>query len=458
MNRSKLTANHDGHTGTYAIPLRSSRLYSCSKLTSVSYWSHESESESESEGVVEFAETARVTELKARAMDFLTEKVIPAESVYHDQTTDLDVWNTPPVMQELKAEARARGLWNLFLPGDRGPGLTNLEYAHVAEVSGRSPWIMPEAMNCSAPDTGNMEILAHFATPEIQERWLKPLLDGEIRSVYSMTEPAVASSDASNIDTRIEVDGDGFRINGRKWWSSGAMADQCKIAIVMGRSDPDGARHRTHSMVAVPLDTPGVTVIRSTSVFGFGDRGHGGHAEIEYKDVWVSKEHLLGELHGGFAIAQARLGPGRIHHAMRAIGMAERAFDLMCTRSFERFPFGKPLAEQGVFSDWVAEARIRIEMVRLLVLKTAYLMDTVGNREAAVEISAIKVAAPNVACWVVDKAIQAHGGGGVSQDFPLAGIYAWARLLRLADGPDEVHKMALARRELRRYAPTTAPA
>jgi len=311
----------------------------------------------------------------------------------------------------------------------------------------------PEAMNCSAPDTGNMEILANFGTPSIQDRWLTPLLEGKIRSAYSMTEPGVASSDANNISTRIEPDGDGFRINGRKWWSSGAMSPRCKVAIVMGLSNPGGERHRTHTMIVVPLETEGVNVLRSTSVFGFGDGGHGGHAEIIYENVWVPKENLLGEFNGGFAIAQARLGPGRIHHAMRLIGMAERAFDLMCERSYARFPFGKSIAEQGVFQDWIAEARIRIEQVRLLVLKTAWLMDTMGSRAAAVEISAIKVAAPEMATWIIDRAIQTFGGAGVSQDTPLAELYAQARMLHLADGPDEVHKMSLARRELRRYAP-----
>ncbi len=355
-------------------------------------------------------------------------------------------------METLKSEARARGLWNLFLPDPEvGAGLTNLQYAPIAEVTGRSPWIAPEAMNCSAPDTGNMEILVHFAQPEIKDRWLRPLLDGEIRSAYSMTEPAVASSDASNIATEIVEDGDVLRINGRKWWSSGAMSDACAIAIVMGRSDPAGERHRTHSMVVVPLDTPGVHVLRSTRVFGYADGSHGGHAEIVYDDVEVPMSHLLGRLHEGFAIAQARLGPGRIHHAMRLIGMAERAFDLMCERAVARVAFGKAVADQGVFRDGIAEARIRIEQVRLLVLKTAWLMDTVGNRAAATEIAAIKVAAPSMATWVIDHTIQAHGGGGVSQDFPLAELYAQARILRIADGPDEVHKMTLARRELRRY-------
>ena len=406
---------------------------------------------------MEFAYDDTVEDLRARTLAFLDEHVLPAEPVYQRQRQETAPWGTPPVMETLKAEARSRGLWNLFLPNsEHGAGLTNLEYAPIAELTGRSPWIAPEALNCSAPDTGNMEVLAHFAQPAIKQQWLEPLLAGEIRSVYSMTEPAVASSDASNISTEIREDGDGFRINGRKWWSSGAMSDRCKIAIVMGRSDPDGERHRTHTMIAVPLDTAGVNVLRSTSVFGFTDGSHGGHAEIQYDNVWVPRENLLGEFHGGFAIAQARLGPGRIHHAMRLIGMAERAFDLMCERSKVRFPFGKPIAEQGVFQDWVAEARIRIEQVRLLVLKTAWLMDTVGNRGAAIEIAAIKVSAPQMATWVIDHAIQAHGGGGVSQDFPLAELYAQARMLRIADGPDEVHKMTLARRELRRYGATSA--
>jgi acyl-CoA dehydrogenase len=404
---------------------------------------------------VEFAYDETVERFRAKALDFLSAHVLPAEPVYRAQRAEVAPWGTPPVMEELKKEARARGLWNLFLPdSDYGAGLTNLQYAPIAELTGRSPWIAPEAMNCSAPDTGNMETLARFARPAVKERWLRPLLDGEIRSAYSMTEPAVASSDASNISTEIRADGDEIVVNGRKWWSSGAMSDACKIAIVMGRSDLGGSRHRTHSMVVVPLDTPGVAVLRSTSVFGYTDESHGGHAEIAYDNVRVPRENLLGELHAGFAIAQARLGPGRIHHAMRLIGMAERAFDLMCERAQTRFPFGKALAEQGVFQDWVAEARIRIEQVRLLVLKTAWLMDTVGNRGAAVEIAAIKVAAPAMATWVIDRAIQAHGGAGVSQDFPLAELYAQARMLRIADGPDEVHKMSLARRELRRYLAT----
>ena len=400
---------------------------------------------------MEFADSDRVRDLKARVAGFVRDEVIPAEPRYQAEKRDIAPWDTPPVMAELKKKARAAGLWNLFLPGDRGAGLTNLEYAPLAEVSGRSPWISPEAMNCSAPDTGNMEILAHFASEAVQERWLTPLLDGEIRSAFSMTELDVASSDAGNIATAITEDGGGFRIQGRKWWSSGAMSPRCRIAIVMGCSDPGGERHRRHTMLAVPLDTPGVRIERSTSVFGYSDGGHGGHGVIHYDGVRVPRENLLGELHGGFAIAQARLGPGRIHHAMRLIGMAERAYDLMCTRALNRFPFGKAVAEQGVVQDWIAEARIRIEQCRLLVLKTAWLMDTVGNKGAAVEISAIKVAAPAMATWVIDRAIQVHGGAGVSQDTPLAELYAQARMLHIADGPDEVHKMALARRELRRY-------
>lgn len=399
---------------------------------------------------MEFEYSERVEKMRVDAMDFLRTEVMPREEEYKKQKADGPLWGTPLVIDELKELARARGLWNLFLPGGE-LGCTNLEYAPIAEISGMSPWIMPEAMNCSAPDTGNMEILENFATDAVRDRWLRPLLAGEIRSVYSMTEPAVASSDARNISTSIKEENDGFVINGRKWWSSGAMSPRCKVAIVMGKSDPDGSPHHQQSMVVVPLDTPGVKVLRSTSVFGYDDSGHGGHAEMLYDNVWVPRENLLGELHGGFAIAQARLGPGRIHHAMRLIGMAERAFELMCQRSVERFPFGKPIADQGVFQDWVAEARIRIEQVRLLVLKTAWLMDTVGNKGAAIEIAAIKVAAPRMATWVIDHAIQAYGGMGVSQDTPLAEMYEQARMLRIADGPDDVHKMTLARRELKRY-------
>jgi acyl-CoA dehydrogenase len=408
---------------------------------------------------VDFGFSARTEELQKGLSAFMDECVYPAEPVYRRQIEEADEpYPHPPVMEELKAEARRRGLWNLFLPNPKwGAGLKNLEYAPLAEITGRSVFIAPEAINCSAPDTGNMEILAEFGTPEQQERWLAPLLEGEIRSVFSMTEPAVASSDANNISTRIERDGDEYVVNGTKWWSSGAMSPRCRIAVVMGVTDPDADRYRRQSMVLVPLDTPGVKRVRSTGFFGYHDAGHGGHAVIHYDNVRVPATNLLGEEGSGFAIAQARLGPGRIHHCMRALGMAERAFDLMCQRAHARVAFGKALAEQGVVQDSIAEARIRIEQARLLVLKTAWLMDTVGNKGARIEISAIKVAAPEVAKWVIDRAIQIHGGAGVSDDFPLAEMYGWARILQIADGPDEVHKMSLARRELRRYAPTPGP-
>ena len=409
---------------------------------------------------MDFAFSARVEELQKELWAFMEECVFPAEETFRRQVEEADEpWPHPPVMEELKAEARRRNLWNLFLPNPKwGPGLTNLEYAPLAEITGRSIFIAPEAINCSAPDTGNMEILAEFGTPEQQQQWLLPLLEGEIRSVFSMTEPAVASSDANNIETRIERDGDEYVINGVKWWSSGAMSPRCRVAIVMGVTNPDADSHRRQSMILVPLDSPGVKRVRSTGFFGYHDEAHGGHAVIHYDNVRVPAANLLGEEGSGFAIAQARLGPGRIHHCMRAIGMAERAFDLMCTRAHQRVAFGKTLAEQGVVQDTVAEARIRIEQARLLVLKTAWLMDTVGTKGARVEISAIKVAAPEAARWVIDRAIQIHGGAGVSGDFPLAEMYGWSRILQIADGPDEVHKMSLARRELRRYEPASAGA
>lgn len=402
---------------------------------------------------MEFALSPRTQELSKQLEDFLAASVYPNEALFAQQAAELeDRWQTPPVMEELKREARSRGLWNLFLPhSPLGAGLSTTEYAPLAELSGRSPIIAPEAMNCSAPDTGNMEILAMFGTPEQQARWLRPLLDGEIRSVYSMTEPAVASSDASNIGTRIRRDGDSYVIQGVKWWSSGALSPRCRIAIVMGVTDPDAPRHRRQSMVLVPLDTPGVKIRRSTSVLGYSDAAHGGHAEIHYDDVRVPVSNLLGEEGGGFFIAQARLGPGRVHHCMRLVGMAERALELMCRRVRERHAFGSLLADKGVIRDWIAESRVRIEQVRLLTMKTAWLMDTVGNKGAHVEISAIKVAAPRMAQWVVDRAIQAWGGAGLAQDTILPLLFEQARLLRIADGPDEVHKMALARRELRKY-------
>jgi acyl-CoA dehydrogenase len=406
---------------------------------------------------MDFAFDERTSELREQLLAFMDEHVYPAEKLFADQVAQAAaaglIWARPPVIDELKAQARSQGLWNLFLPRhDLGAGLTNLQYAPLAEVLGRSPAIAPEALNCAAPDTGNMELLADFASPQQQERWLRPLLDGEIRSAFCMTEPDVASSDANNISTRIERDGDSYVINGRKWWSSGAMDPRCQILIVMGKTDPSAERHRQQSMILVPRDTPGVTIKRGMQVFGFNDGTHGGHAEIEFADVRVPAANLIAGQGEGFAIAQARLGPGRIHHCMRLIGMSERALELMCRRVISRTAFGRPLAEQGVLQEWIAEARVRIESARLLVLKTAWLMDTAGNKGAHTEIQAIKIATPTMAEWVIDKAIQAHGAAGISQDFPLAQLWTSARTLRFADGPDEVHKRSLARRELRKYS------
>ncbi|HEY0637190.1 MAG TPA: acyl-CoA dehydrogenase family protein [Pseudonocardiaceae bacterium] len=406
----------------------------------------------------EFDGTTR--RLHAELTAFLDEHVYPAEPLFAEQAAaNAEAgrrWDTPAVIGDLKAAARERGLWNLFLPStghgaEYGAGLTNLQYAPLAELMGRSPMLAPEACNCSAPDTGNMEVLAMFGTDEQRKRWLLPLLDGEIRSGFCMTEPDVASSDARNIATSITRDGEHYVINGRKWWTTGALSPHCKVFIVMGRTDPDGEWHRQQSMVLVPRDTPGVTVHRGMTVFGYDDGPHGGHAEVSFDNVRVPADHLIGEEHGGFTIAQARLGPGRIHHCMRLIGMAERALELMCRRAVSRVAFGRPLAKQGVVREWIAEARVRIEQARLLVLKTAWLMDTVGNQGAHTEIQSIKIVTPRMAEWVLDKAIQAHGGAGVSQDFPLASLWAGARSLRLADGPDEVHLASLARRELRKY-------
>jgi acyl-CoA dehydrogenase len=403
---------------------------------------------------MDFRFDTRTADLHEKLTDFMHEEVYPAEPRFEEEMARLDdPWARPPVLETLKASARDRGLWNLFLPDDRfGAGLTNLQYAPLAEITGRSPHLAPEALNCAAPDTGNMEVLSAFGSAEQQDRWLKPLLEGQIRSAFCMTEPDVASSDATNIATRIERDGDGYVINGRKWWSSGAMNPNCAIFIVMGKSDPGAERHRQQSMILVPRDTPGVTVKRGMHVFGYTDASHGGHAEVEFADVRVPADHLIADEGSGFAIAQARLGPGRIHHCMRLIGAAERALQLMCERVSERVAFGRPLAEQGVVRDWIAESRVRIEQARLLVLKTAWLMDTVGNKGAHTEIQAIKIAVPQMAEWVIDKAIQAHGAAGVSQDTPLAALWASARTLRLADGPDEVHRASLAKRELRKYS------
>ena len=405
---------------------------------------------------MEFAFDDRTLDFRERLLAFMNEHVYPAEQVFGEQSAGLaaagDRWSRPPVIEELKAEARKRGLWNLFLPRHPdGAGLTNLQYAPLAEITGRSPSLAPEALNCAAPDTGNMEVLAEFGTPGQQERWLRPLLDGEIRSAFCMTEPDVASSDATNIATRIERDGDEYAITGRKWWSSGAMDPRCQIFIVMGKTDPQAERHRQQSMILVPRDTPGVAVKRGITLFGYDDGTHGGHAEVVFDGARVPASNLIAGEGEGFAIAQARLGPGRIHHCMRLIGAAERALELLCRRAVSRTAFGKPLAEQGVVQDWIAESRVRIEAARLLVLKTAWLMDTVGNKGAHTEIQAIKVLVPATAEWVIDKAIQAHGAAGVSQDFPLAHLWAAARTLRFADGPDEVHKRSLARRELRAH-------
>ncbi len=382
----------------------------------------------------------------------MDERVYPAEAVWREQmraaTAEGRPHFYPPVMDELKEEARRRGLWNLFLPDqDEGAGLTNAEYAPLAEVMGRTR-IASEACNCSAPDTGNMEVLHQFGSPGQKERWLRPLLDGEIRSAFAMTEPDVASSDATNIAMRIERDDDHYVLNGRKWWTSNVMHPHCRILIVMGKTSPEGPVYQQQSMVLVPLNTPGLRVKRSLPVFGYHDTE--GHGELEFTDVRVPEENIIGSEGMGFAIAQARLGPGRIHHCMRAIGAAERALELLCDRADERETFGKPVSHNANIRDWIAESRIELEMARLLVLKTAWLMDTVGNQRARIEISGIKFAVPEIALKIVDRAIQVHGGGGVSDDFPLAYMYAQLRTLRLADGPDEVHKLSLARQELRR--------
>jgi acyl-CoA dehydrogenase len=401
---------------------------------------------------MDFEPSERCREFSERLTAFMDEHVYPAEAVFAEQVRAAgDPHAEAPVMEELKDEARSRGLWNLFHPDPEvGPGLRNIEYAPLAEIMGRSP-LGPEACNCSAPDTGNMEVLTLFGTDEQKEAWLRPLLDGEIRSAFAMTEPDVASSDATNIQMRIERDGDEYVLNGRKWWTSGAMRERCRIFIAMGKSNPDGPPHKQQSMILVPRDTPGLTVVRNLPVFGYED--HEGHAEVLFEDVRVPASNLIAGDGDGFMIAQARLGPGRIHHCMRTIGAAERALEAMCRRASERVTFGAPVATRGNVQDWIAEARIDIEMARLLTLKAAWLMDTVGNKHARTEIAAIKVAAPNVALKVIDRAIQVHGGGGVSDDFGLAWSWAHIRTLRLADGPDEVHKMTIARRELRAHSP-----
>jgi acyl-CoA dehydrogenase len=401
---------------------------------------------------MEFELSDRCKEMRERLLAFMDEHVYPAESVYHEQIAQSgNPHFHPPVMEELKERARERGLWNLFLPHEgldgSAPGLSNVDYAPLAEIMGRSH-IAAEACNCAAPDTGNMEVLTVFGSAEQKETWLRPLLEGEIRSAFAMTEPAVASSDATNIELRIERDGDDYVLNGRKWWTSGAMRERCKIMIVMGKTDPDAPLFRQQSMILVEPSTPGVKILRNLPVFGYVDQE--GHAEVSFEDVRVPASNLIANEGDGFLIAQARLGPGRIHHCMRTIGAAERALELMCARAASRVTFGQPLAERANVQDWIAESRIEIEMTRLLTMKAAWLMDTVGNKHARTEIAAIKVAAPQVALKVIDRAIQVHGGAGVSDDFPLATMYAHLRTLRLADGPDEVHKRSIARQELRK--------
>jgi acyl-CoA dehydrogenase len=400
---------------------------------------------------MDFDFSPKVEALRAQLLDFMNREVYPAEKVFERELNDAPSrWQIPPVLEALKKKARAEGLWNLFLPeSELGAGLTNLEYAPLCEIMGRSP-IAPEAFNCSAPDTGNMETLVRYATPEQQEQWLKPLLAGDIRSAFAMTEPAVASSDATNIEARIERDGNqGYVVNARKWWTSGAMDPRCKIFILMGKTDPNAPRHQQQSMILIPRDTPGVNVVRPLSVFGYDDAPHG-HAEVEFKDVRVPAENILLGEGRGFEIAQGRLGPGRIHHCMRMIGVAERSLEAMVARVKSRTAFGRPLSDQGVIREWIADSRMEIEQARLLTLKAAHMMDTVGNKVAQAEIAMIKVIAPKMVLNVIDRAIQAHGGAGVSADFGLA--YAWARsrIMRIVDGPDEVHKRAVARVELRK--------
>ena len=397
---------------------------------------------------MDFDYTPKVKELRARVSGFMEEHVYPNEAAMFAEIDTGDRWQPIPMMETLKERAKAEGLWNLFLPeSDMGAGLTNLEYAPLAEIMGRSHF-GPEAFNCSAPDTGNMEVLVRYGSPEQQAEWLAPLLAGEIRSAFAMTEPQVASSDARNIESQIRRDGDDYVINGRKWWTSGAGDPRCKVLIFMGKTDPDNEDiYRQQSMILVPMDAVGITVERMLPVFGYDDAPHG-HAEVSFKDVRVPAANMLLGEGRGFEIAQGRLGPGRIHHCMRLIGLAERALERMCKRVSERVAFGKPLARQTVTQERIAEARIKIEQARLLTLKAAFMMDTVGNKVARKEIAMIKVLAPNMACEVIDWAIQAHGGGGVSDDFGLAYAYAGARTLRLADGPDEVHRNQIARLEL----------
>ena len=400
---------------------------------------------------MDFEPSAQAKDYITRLTDFMDAHVYPAEPVYAEQLAGLEEegrgHELPPIVQTLKAQARERGLWNLFLPDESGLSVT--DYAPLAEISGRSPHLAPEVLNCSAPDTGNMEVLHMFGTPEQKQQWLEPLLAGEIRSGFAMTEPAVASSDATNIATRIEADGDEYVINGRKWWTTGAMDPRCRILILMGKTDPEAQTHRQQSMVLVPMDTPGVTIERNLTVFGYTEQP--GHAEISFTDVRVPRSNLIAEEGMGFAIAQARLGPGRVHHCMRAIGMAERALDLMCDRALERVAFHKPLAGQGVVREWIARSRLAIDQARLLVLQTAWVIDKDGAKAARQHIAGIKAVVPQMALDVVDRAIQTYGGAGVSQATPLAEMWAGLRTLRIADGPDEVHLRDVARLELKAH-------
>ncbi|AUS77224.1 acyl-CoA dehydrogenase [Actinoalloteichus sp. AHMU CJ021] len=400
---------------------------------------------------MDFAHDERTRELADRLRGFMAEHVHPAEEALARGEADPGPeWGPPPLLAELRAEARRRGLWNLFLPGEHGAGLTTLQYAPLAEITGRSPRLAPAALNCAAPDTGNMEILALAGTEDQRRRWLAPLLDARIRSAFAMTEPDVGSSDATNIATTVERVGAEYVVNGRKWFVSGALSPECELLIVLGRTSEDGPARERHSMVLVPTGTPGVTVRRGMSQFGYSDDDHGGHAEILFEDVRVPAANLLGEPGSGFAIAQARLGPGRVHHCMRLLGMAERAVELACARAATRTTFGRRLSDQGVVREWVAESRVRIDQCRLLVLRAAWLMDREGNRAARDEIQGIKIAVPRAVEWVVDRAVQIHGAAGVSQDLPLARFWAIARSLRIADGPDEVHLRSLGRREIER--------
>jgi acyl-CoA dehydrogenase len=405
---------------------------------------------------MDFAMSAKAADYHKRLTEFMVEQVFPAEKSYDEYRASVgpNDFTVPPVVEELKKVAKSRGLWNLFLPPESG--LTNLEYAPLAELTGWSTEIAPEALNCAAPDTGNMETLHLFATEEQRKQWLEPLLAGEIRSAFSMTEPAVASSDARNIQTAITRDGDDYIINGRKWWTSGANDPRCKILIVMGRTNPDAASHQQQSMILVPIDTPGVTLVRSTSVFGWQDQH--GHAEVIYDNVRVPASNLLAEEGMGFAIAQARLGPGRIHHCMRAIGVAERALALMVERARTRIAFGKPLAEQGMVQHAIALSRNEIDQARLLCEKAAWTIDQHGNKEARNLVAQIKAVAPQMSCNVIDRAIQVHGGAGVSDDFPLARMYGWQRAMRIFDGPDEVHLRSIARDEIGREPSAVAAA